>query len=249
MDKLIDNDDRSTKNKVTFASGLRPDWNSGGDVVERRKKQTHVQISVGGLGDSDAEAVNPFPSPKSHTLTEDALPDIGEEPKLERNPSRRNDVNTTSTLSIVFSDAFLQLVSIAMSDEEEDYVPHPSKKAKAPRQVVKMEKDNKKPLSTVTTMTVTMKTKIKRLNGNTVRMSDLPKFASEKWRDTFLPTLYDKFFASNQPFEGFYKGSDQFVALLQGIIEEVYPNVNYEVSSSDSIHFLVRDLTCFHIIL
>jgi hypothetical protein len=135
-----------------------------------------------------------------------------------------------------------------VSGEEEDYVPRPSKKVvvKAPRQVVKVEKDNKKPLST---MTVTMpKTKTKRLNGNTVRMSDLPEFALEKWRDTFLPTLYDKFFASDQPFEGFYKGSDQFVALLQGIIEEVYPNVDYEVSSSDSIHFLVRDLTCFHIL-
>ena len=93
------------KNKVTFASGLRPDWNSGpGDVnKENHKKQTHVQISVGGLGDSDAEAVNPFPSPKS----QDDLRDIqvGEEAKLERDPSQQNDVNTTSTLSIVFSDA------------------------------------------------------------------------------------------------------------------------------------------------
>jgi len=71
-------------------------------------------------------------------------------------------------------------------------------------------------------------------------MSDLPEFAVEKWRDTFLPTLYDKFFTSDQPFEGFYKGSDRFVALLQGIIKEVYPDVDYEVTSSDSIHFLVR---------
>src|SRR6266446_3598250 len=82
--------------------------------------------------------------------------------------------------------------------------------------------------------------KTKHLNGNNVRVSDLPEFAQEKWRETFLPTLYDKFFASGQPFDGFCRGSDQFIALLQGVIEEVYPNIDYEVTSTDSIHFLVR---------
>jgi len=126
-------------------------------------------------------------------------------------------------------------------DSEEDYIPHPSKKI--PRPVhVKAEKRNKDSLPTKTTVTG-VKTKTKRLNGNNVRMSDLPKFAEAKWRDTFLPTLYDKFFASDQPFEGFYKGNDQFLALLQGIVEEVYPDIDYEVTSLDSIHFLVRRFT------
>jgi len=80
----------------------------------------------------------------------------------------------------------------------------------------------------------------RRMNGNNVRMSDLPEFAQEKWRETFLPTLYDKFFTSDQPFDGFCRGSNQFVALLQALIREVYPNVDYEVTSTDSIHFLVR---------
>ena len=87
---------------------------------------------------------------------------------------------------------------------------------------------------------VTVKTKAKCLNGNNVRMTDLPEFARENWRDTFLPTLYDKFFASDQPFDGFCKGSEKFTALLQCIVEEVYPDIDYEVTSSDSIHFLVR---------
>lgn len=84
-----------------------------------------------------------------------------------------------------------------------------------------------------------MKTKPKRINGNNVRISDLPEFAEAKWRDTFLPTLYDKFFSSDQPFDTFTTGSDQFVALLQVVIDEVYPDIEYKVTSSDSIHFLV----------
>lgn len=36
---------------------------------------------------------------------------------------------------------------------------------------------------------VATQTKPKHLNGNNVQMSDLPGFAEEKWRDTFLPTL------------------------------------------------------------
>ena len=96
--------------------------------------------------------------------------------------------------------------------------------------------------------TVTSKTKIKakRLNGNNVRVADLPEFAQRKWRDTFLPTLYDKFFASDEPFDGFYRCSNEFVALLQSIVEEVYPDVDYEVNSSDSIHFLVRQFPCLN---
>lgn len=84
------------------------------------------------------------------------------------------------------------------------------------------------------------------MNNNNVRVTDLPEFAQKKWRDTFLPTLYDKFFALEEPFSGFYKGSDEFVALLQSVIKEVYPDVDYEVNSSDSIHFLVCQVPCLN---
>ena len=70
------------------------------------------------------------------------------------------------------------------------------------------------------------------MNGNNVQMSDLPEFTIAKWQDTFLPTLYDKFFASEKPFDDFYNGSDQFIALLQNIIEEVYPNIDYTLKCS-----------------
>ncbi|KIM39261.1 hypothetical protein M413DRAFT_29440 [Hebeloma cylindrosporum] len=218
------------KKTVTFASGLRPDWNTM--IKEPVKKQTRVEISAGGLEDSDAEAVNPFPESRTHTgtLAEEELTKGAQ--KATRDSSRRNE-----------------LVSIVSSDKEEDYIPHPAVKkvaAKIPHPVrvkatkrnevsvpVKIEKPTNDSLPAKTA-----KAKRKRLNGNNVRMSDLPEFAEGKWRSTFLPTLYDKFFASDQPFDAFYKGSDQFVALLQAIIEEVYPDVEYKVTATDSIHFL-----------
>ena len=80
--------------KVKFASGLLPDGNSAGHaaVKETLKKQTHVQISAGGLEDSDAEAVNPFnkDSLKSRSITEDELKKGTLTAK--RDLSRRNEV-------------------------------------------------------------------------------------------------------------------------------------------------------------
>ena len=122
-------------------------------------------------------------------------------------------------------------------DEEADYVPHPAAKKIATKvsrtAQVKVQKHEK--IMTA----VTVKTKTKRLNGNNVRMSDLPEFAQGQWRESFLPTLYDKFFTSDQPFDGFYKGSDQFIALLQTTVNKVFLDINYDVTSLDSIHFLV----------
>ena len=84
------------------------------------------------------------------------------------------------------------------------------------------------------------KTKKLVINSNNVRVNNLPDFAKDQtWRKTFLPTLYDKFFASLNPFSQFAKGSKEFVSLLQGIMAEVYPHVKYKVSASDTIHGLV----------
>jgi hypothetical protein len=73
-----------------------------------------------------------------------------------------------------------------------------------------------------------------------MQVSDLPDFAQDKtWRKTFLPTLYDKFFALHDPFSQFLKGSKAFLSLLQTMVEEVYPDVTYKVMASDTIHQLV----------
>lgn len=100
---MIDNNRKAKK--VTFASGLVPDWDSEGHAVkESLKKWTHVQISAGGLEDSDAEAVNPFPEGplKSHSIAENELKKGTLTAK--RDLMRRNDV---FILNLSYLTAFL----------------------------------------------------------------------------------------------------------------------------------------------
>ena len=211
----------------------------------------HIQISVGGLDDSDAEGVNPFPSPSKpgpHTLAKEELTKGA--PKANRDLSRINEVSSFSLTSVKMPDMdSIKLVSIVPAESDKEYVPRTtSKKAavKTPPVRIKVEKSvavkaKKNPV--LGKPAVAAKTKPKRLNGNNVRMSDLPEFAEKKWRASFLPTLYDKFFTSNKPFDAFFLGNDSFVAVLQAIVEEVYPEVEYKVTCSDSIYFLVSRLT------
>lgn len=62
------------------------------------KKSTYVQISAGGLEDSDVEDVKPHPSSKSrtHVLSEDEVTKGARNAK--RDLSRRNEVNICLTL-------------------------------------------------------------------------------------------------------------------------------------------------------
>ena len=110
----------------------------------------------------------------------------------------------------------MQLVSITDEVLEADYVPHPAaeKVAMKALHTAQVKEKQKK----VKTEVTAVKTKTKHLNGNNVRTSDLPEFAQGQWRQTFLPTLYDKFFTSDQPFDGFYKGNS-FITLLQSIVK------------------------------
>ena len=79
------------------------------------------------------------------------------------------------------------------------------------------------------------------INPNNVRIDDLPDFAKDgTWRKIFLPTLYDKFFVSLEPFSQFAKGSREFISLLHISMKEVYPNITYKVSESSPIHALVN---------
>lgn len=86
--------------------------------------------------------------------------------------------------------------------------------------------------------------KPRRLNSSNTRVTDLPDFVRAKWRTAVLPTLYDKFFASEEPFSHFFKGSDTFTALLQTIVDEVFPDINYRVHEAEALHNLVRVYYC-----
>ncbi len=99
------------------------------------------------------------------------------------------------------------------------FLAQPARNRKAPVRVlpaaqVKIEKHKELEVPVPTREVVVPKITIKgrRLNGNNVRMWDLPDFTIERWRDTFLPTLYSIFFASRQPFDDFYLGSNTFIA-------------------------------------
>ncbi|KAF9053430.1 hypothetical protein BJ165DRAFT_1400729 [Panaeolus papilionaceus] len=76
------------------------------------------------------------------------------------------------------------------------------------------------------------------IHTNNIRVNDLPDFATKenRWRNVFLPTLYDKFFSSPDPFSRFLKGTEKFISLLQDTLDEVYPNIKYTVSARDPIH-------------
>ena len=170
---LIDKNDR-TFQKVPLASGLLPDWNSDAESIKGPvKKRTHIQISVGGLDDSDAEGVNPFPSPSKpgpHTLAEEEL--IKGAPKANRDLSGINEVSSFSLTSVKMPDMdSIKLVSIVpIESNKEEYVPHTtSKKAavKAPPVRIKVEKSvavKAKKYPVLGKPTVIVKTKPKRLN-------------------------------------------------------------------------------------
>lgn len=91
----------------------------------------------------------------------------------------------------------------------------------------------------------------KHLTSNNVRMSDLPDFAQEEdtWRNIFLPTLFDRFFASSEPFAKFVKGSKSFVQFVQDIVGLVYPDVEYVVHSRCPIHLVVSHGCTSHILI
>ena len=85
--------------------------------------------------------------------------------------------------------------------------------------------------------------------GN-VRISDLPDFAvkNSKWRKVFLPTLYDRFFASDEPFLKFIKGGQPFIEFLQFTVHIIFPGIIYKVTSTDAIHLLVWNFSHYDLI-
>lgn len=80
------------------------------------------------------------------------------------------------------------------------------------------------------------------LTANSVRVIDLPAFTQvdARWRQIFIPTLYNTFFHSDAPFKDFFLGTTKFIQIVQGLVRRVYPEVDYTVSRDDPIHLLVR---------
>ncbi|KAF6751997.1 hypothetical protein DFP72DRAFT_1134334 [Ephemerocybe angulata] len=73
--------------------------------------------------------------------------------------------------------------------------------------------------------------RVRQLTAHTVRKHDLPPFTQveRRWATVFLPSLYDRFHRSREPFKDFMVSTPQLVAIVQGVIDEIYPDFEYKV--------------------
>lgn len=62
----------------------------------------------------------------------------------------------------------------------------------------------------------------------------LPSFVRANWAGRFLPTLYNRFGSSKEPWKMFTKG-EEMVLIVQEVINAVYPNNTYSARWGDSI--------------
>ncbi|KAF5318667.1 hypothetical protein D9619_011058 [Psilocybe cf. subviscida] len=250
-----------------FASGLRADWGANLNLPSQETKSTPTTKNQGaapaakshggGFEDSDVEDVNPY---KEVTNEERDAMDVNVDVVMN-DAGKMKDVE-----SRVRQNKLVSIVEVDDSDDDKkEFIPiiaqrhtvpaYPRKprtvassaqatnQLKPQNDINKAKTSGKKKSSTPAPAVVGLPGKepektVKRFSSNSVRTSDLPKFAINEWRSVFLPTLYDKLFASDEPFATFFKGSQDFVSLLQLTVNEVYPFSDYQVASYDALHAL-----------
>ncbi|RXW24347.1 hypothetical protein EST38_g1547 [Candolleomyces aberdarensis] len=72
------------------------------------------------------------------------------------------------------------------------------------------------------------------LSANLVRSNDLPPFVDvdNRWKEVYLPTLYHTLYLSSETFLSFKSSSSEFHETVQDLIDLVYPEEEYKVSSA-----------------
>lgn len=73
----------------------------------------------------------------------------------------------------------------------------------------------------------------------------LPAFAQAKWISSYLPTLYAAFSTTDEPFKNFTKNSEVFLALVQDVVDKVWPESTHKVIFKSAIFSMVS----FHFFL
>ncbi|PPQ76695.1 hypothetical protein CVT24_010902, partial [Panaeolus cyanescens] len=219
------------RHDVKVASGLRPDWKSQTDITRSKQasRTSSLAITEKGLDDVDAISVNPYRREESSTKHGKVW-----NPKPfkmgSRDLSRQNDLVIVN--SDVVSDNLKRVRSSGTSSNGRT-----SHALNATTHTVKAEIDDSDDGSTYQKSSQSKKPAKCTINSNNVRVEDLPDFAQDRrWKKVFLPSLYDRFFTSSDPFENFLKGSSSFISIIQETLDEVYPTISYKVSSSDPIH-------------
>ncbi|PPQ87017.1 hypothetical protein CVT25_009071 [Psilocybe cyanescens] len=138
-------------------------------IKEPAKKQAHVQILAGGLEDSDAEAVNPFPLLSKlgpHTLTEEELTKRSQQAR--QNPSHQNKAKNGHAPHPGVRKTVVKIpppIRVKAERHTEEPMPVKSRKHKNDSVAAKIQ-SNSIPVE----IAVATQTKPKHLNGNNVQI-------------------------------------------------------------------------------
>lgn len=220
------------KGEKAPASGLIPNWDKHTKAT-RKSSDDSKQKGLGGLTDADAEATKPdFGMPKEFQPTKNIRFDN------TRDLSRRNMVSHHKFIKnnqLITSQDVTAVVSEPEVKAEENPITQ-----KKPRPVKRPSKQEQfQPTQFLEN--APLEPRRRALNGNTVRVSDLPEFTEvdSKWRKVFIPSLYNAFFCSSAPFKEFVVGSTRFIRIVQEVVDCVYPEVKYTVKRDDAIHLIV----------
>ncbi|TFK28977.1 hypothetical protein FA15DRAFT_700540 [Coprinopsis marcescibilis] len=84
------------------------------------------------------------------------------------------------------------------------------------------------------------------LTAHAVHMENLPAFTqiNNRWRASFLPTLMDALYTSDEPFKEFVIQTTKIQGTVQVVVNKVYPKVNYTVQlMGDPVHLLAYNRT------
>ncbi|KAJ7589406.1 hypothetical protein C8J56DRAFT_888981 [Mycena floridula] len=238
------------KRPAPIASGLIANWKdkaAGGNG--RKKHSKHDEPVLGGFDDSDVFAQSPNLK-------------IGAAAKLTKAKSKLKVIPTGLDVQLIANNDSDHGANIVSEPElpTKSRCPKPcpatvnaAKKASASKgdnQASAAAPKGTKKASTVVSKGASLKQKRADRDGsnsdsdhqgmtaNKVRMEHLPEFSIKKWKKKFLPTLFNTFYASRNPWEEF--GSDNsmvgskggegaFLKIVQKVVDLVYPEVKYVV--------------------
>ncbi|RXW16093.1 hypothetical protein EST38_g9753 [Candolleomyces aberdarensis] len=186
---------------------------------------------VGGLNDDDIFDTRPSSgfSPQRGSNTESLVH------ATVRNPSRLNKLVGPARLPTAMAHLSVQPASQYLE------VPGSIVRAASAPTATKSSKKRTSALSEATTVPLNGTQVAIRLTTTNVEVEHLPTFAKvgNKWRVSFLPTLYHVFYISTDPFKNFMISTPALVGRVQQLVDLVYPEVAYEVqASNEPFHLL-----------
>jgi hypothetical protein len=219
--------DRSVNRSVAsgssqqIATGLVKNWK---EMANHAPSATDTTV-LGSLDDEDASATKPMVKAIAKLPTK--VPKF--DPSVGRDMSQKNDVSPLTTkLSCLTDCERLQVVMLIESDSET--VPVKMEKPTKPRKL----KAEKAMVPALTTHSESY------IATSTTSKENIPEFTKVKWRKVFLPSLYDAFYAADELFENFKKGSEKLQEFLQTMVSNAFPNFHYKVQLGDSFMVTVR---------